>query len=73
MILRTLFLLLQLGMQVTYANVAVDELNALILKKQATKATAQKAHPEIKDYPVIIILLLFIEAPALIVRSFRLY
>lgn len=47
MILRTLFLLLQLGLQVTYANVAVDELNALILKKQA--ATAQKAHPEIKD------------------------
>jgi type-F conjugative transfer system pilin assembly thiol-disulfide isomerase TrbB len=49
MILRTLFLLLLLCMQVTYANVAVDELNALILKKQATKATDQKAHPEIKD------------------------
>ncbi|HHY0177188.1 TPA: type-F conjugative transfer system pilin assembly thiol-disulfide isomerase TrbB [Legionella pneumophila] len=49
MILRTLFLLLLLCMQVTYANVAVDELNALILKKQAIKATAQKAHPEIKD------------------------
>ena len=42
MILRTLFLLLQLGMQVTYANVAVDELNALILKNSLENKSTSK-------------------------------
>lgn len=49
MILRTLFLLLLFLIQPLHANVAVDELNALILKKQTPKPAAQKEHPEIKD------------------------
>ncbi|HHF0526725.1 TPA: type-F conjugative transfer system pilin assembly thiol-disulfide isomerase TrbB [Legionella anisa] len=49
MILRTLIFTLLLIAKPLEANVAVDELNALILKKQAPKAVIQKENAEIKD------------------------
>lgn len=49
MILRILFLMLLFLNHPLHANVAVDELNTLILKKQAPKSTTHKANPEIKD------------------------
>lgn len=49
MICRTLFLLFLFLTQSLQANVAVDELNALILKKQQPLAETQKGHAEIKD------------------------
>lgn len=45
MMRRTMLLLLLILTKVAYANVAVDELNALL----APKTTAQKQDPEIKD------------------------
>ncbi|BCA97258.1 hypothetical protein TUM19329_36190 (plasmid) [Legionella antarctica] len=45
MMRRTMLLLLLILTQAAYANVAVDELNALL----TPKATAQKQDPEIKD------------------------
>lgn len=49
MIRRTMWLVLLFLTQAIYANVAVDELNALLLKKEAPKAMAQQQNPEIKD------------------------
>lgn len=49
MMRRMMCVLLLFLMQTVYANVAVDELNALLLKKEAPKATTQTLNPEIKD------------------------
>lgn len=49
MMIRILLLLCLCITKPLQANVAVDELNALLLKKQAPKVTYQSAHPEIKD------------------------
>lgn len=49
MMLRILFLLCFCIITPLQANVAVDELHALLLKKQASKARSQSSHPEIKE------------------------
>lgn len=49
MIVRTLFLTLLFWAQSLQANVAAQELNALILKKQTPKSVAQKQPSEIND------------------------
>ncbi|MBA2650230.1 MAG: type-F conjugative transfer system pilin assembly thiol-disulfide isomerase TrbB [Legionella sp.] len=48
MIVRILLLLLSL-IQTSHANVAVEELNALLLKKETFKSMVQTSNPEIKD------------------------
>ncbi|HAU1484338.1 TPA: type-F conjugative transfer system pilin assembly thiol-disulfide isomerase TrbB [Legionella pneumophila] len=49
MIVRIIILLLCSVINPLHANVAVEELNALLLKKQAPKAFAQKESAEAKD------------------------
>ena len=48
-LIRTIGLLFFL-IQTSYANVAVDELNTLLLKKESPKSTTQKPRVENKDF-----------------------
>ena len=49
MITRAILLAIVFLSQISYANVAVNELNLLLSKKEATKASVKNADPAIKD------------------------
>ena len=49
MIIRSILLLILFLSQTSYANVAVDELNLLLSKKETTKTSVKKTNPAIKD------------------------